>query len=193
MNARLQKILVLFMAAMLGLAALPARSFAIGEAGTFYVTPEFGVYGTSQKQVNSIITFGASGGYFIMDGLSIGAEALAYSFDQKKEGTNYRGYEQNPWAFGANALVRFYPVHTDKAAFFIGTGIGGLFSNDRIPYYRNGGQGQYSNPTLPVDVGFSVAMTQNVAFELVGRYQRIGFDDHGLDAWGGHAGIRITF
>ncbi|UJX41439.1 porin family protein [Desulfovibrio sp. JY] len=193
MNARLQKILVLFMAAMLGLAVLPARSFAIGEAGTFYVTPEFGVYGTSQKQVNSIITFGASGGYFIMDGLSIGAEALAYSFDQKKEGTNYRGYEKNPWAFGANALVRFYPVHTDKAAFFIGTGIGGLFSNDRIPYYRNGGQGQYSNPTLPVDVGFSVAMTQNVAFELVGRYQRIGFDDHGLDAWGGHAGIRITF
>ncbi|MGE4535925.1 MAG: outer membrane beta-barrel protein [Desulfovibrio sp.] len=193
MNARLQKILVLFMAAMLGLAALPARSFAIGEAGTFYVTPEFGVYGTSQKQVNSIITFGASGGYFIMDGLSIGAEALAYSFDQKREGTNYRDFQQNPWAFGANALVRFYPVHTDKAAFFIGTGIGGLFSGDRIPYYRNGGQGQYTNPTLPVDVGFSVAMTQNVAFELVGRYQRIGFDDHGLDAWGGHAGIRITF
>lgn len=193
MNAQLQKILVLLMAVCIGLAALPARSFAIGEAGTFYLQPEFGVYGTSQKQVNSIITFGASGGYFVMDGLSVGAEALAYSFDQRREGWTHSGYEKNPWAFGANALVRYYPIHTDTAAFFIGTGIGGVFASERIPYYRNGGQGNYSNPTLPVDVGFTVALTQSLAFELTGRYQRIGFDDHGLDAWGGHAGFRFTF
>jgi opacity protein-like surface antigen len=205
MKAQLQKILVLLMAVCIGLAALPARSFAIGEAGTFYVQPEFGVYGTGQKAVNSIITFGGSGGYFIIDGLSIGAEALAYSFDQKKisrstPAGNYLynvvrsdGYSQNPWAFGFNGLVRYYPVRTDKAAFFIGTGIGGLFSNDRIPYYSNGGRGSEANLTVPADIGFTVAFTPNMALEVTGRYQRIGFDNHGLDAWGGHAALRFTF
>jgi len=200
MNAQLQKILVLLMAVLIGLAALPARSFAIGEAGTFYVQPEFGFYGTGQKAVNSLFTFGASGGYFVMDGLSIGAEALAYSFDQKKiDGpvangvARSYGYQQNPWAFGANALVRYYPVRTDRAAFFIGSGIGGLFSGERIPFYSNGGRGSESNLTVPADIGFSVNLSQSVAFELVGRYQRIGFDNHGLDTWGGHAGLRFTF
>ena len=193
MNAQLRKLMLLLVAVCLGLAAVPSRAQAIGEAGTFYVTPEFGVYGTGQKQVNSILTFGASGGYFVMDGLSIGAEALAYSFDQKRTGIWRSEYTQNPWAFGANALIRYYPIRTDKAAFFIGTGIGGIFSSDRIPYYTNGGRGNSSNPTVPVDLGFTVNLSQSVAFELAGRYQRIGFDNHGLDAWGGHAGIRINF
>ena len=205
MNVQLTKIAALLLALCIGFAAVPARSHAIGEAGTFHVTPEFGAYGTGQKSVNSIITFGLSGGYFVMDGLSIGLEALAYSFDVRKIDrrgpvTNFLytvassdGYSNNPWAFGANALVRYYPVRTDKAAFFIGTGIGGLFSGDRIPYWENGGRGNYANPTLPVDVGFAVNLSQNVAFELTGRYQRIGFDNHGIDAWGGHGGIRITF
>lgn len=193
MNARVQKMLVLAMALLLGLVVLPSRSFALGEAGTMYLQPEFGVYGTGQKQVNSIITFGASGGYFVMDGLSLGLEALAYSFDQQKEGGHNGDFQKNPWAFGANALIRFYPVRTDKAAFFIGSGIGGLFAGDRVPYYRDGKKGNFNNPTVPVDVGFTVGITQNVAFELAGRYQRIGFDNQGLDAWGGHAGIRFTF
>jgi hypothetical protein len=205
MNARLQKIMVLVLAAFIGLAALPSRSFAIGEAGTAYVTPEFGFYGTGQKAVNSYLTFGASGGYFVMDGLSIGLEALAYSFDQRKIDRNTaagnllytvasnNGYTQNPWAFGANALIRYYPVRTDKAALYIGTGIGGIFSSDRVPFWENGGKGNYSNPTLPVDIGFTVAISPTVSFEVAGRYQRIGFDNHGLDGWGGHAGIRFTF
>ncbi|MEA4858161.1 MAG: hypothetical protein AAGU21_11215 [Solidesulfovibrio sp.] len=205
MNARLQKILVLALAVAIGFTALPSRSFAIGEAGTAYVTPEFGFYGTGQKEVESYFTFGASGGYFVMDGLSLGLEALAYSFNQKKIDRNtaagnflytavsHDGYSQNPWAFGANALIRYYPVRTDKAAFFIGTGIGGLFSGDRVPYYSDGHRGNTSNPTVPVDVGFTVAFSPSVSFELAGRYQRIGFDSAGLDGWGGHAGLRITF
>lgn len=194
MNKYMRKMLVLAMALCVGLAALPAKSFAMGEAGTFYVQPEFGVYGTGQKSVESLITFGASGGYFVMDGLMIGAEALAYSFNQQRDSGYYsRDYTQNPWAFGVNALVRFYPVRTDKFGMYIGSGIGGLFSGDRIPSYSNGGEGSYSNLTVPVDIGFAIALTQNVAFEIAGRYERIGFDNHGLDTWGGHAGIRITF
>jgi opacity protein-like surface antigen len=201
MNAYLRKLLVLAVTLCLGLVALPARSFAIGEAGTFYVQPEFGVYGTSQEAVKSIIAFGASGGFFVMDGLMIGAEALAYSFDQDKISKNsavygaarHEGYAQNPWAFGVNALVRYYMVHTDKVGVYVGSGIGGLFSGDRIPFYSNGGEGSYSNLTVPVDVGVAIALTQNVAFEVAGRYQRIGFDNHGLDSWGGHVGVRITF
>ncbi len=205
MKTQLRKILVLLMAVVIGLAALPARSFAIGEAGTFYLQPEFGVYGTGQKAVNSIITFGGSGGYFIMDGLSLGAEALAYSFDQKKidrrtpagnllyNVVRSDGYSQNPWAFGFNGLIRYYPVRTERASFYIGTGIGGLFSNDRIPYYSHGGRGETSNLTVPADIGFTVAFNPNLALDVAGRYQRIGFNDHGLDAWGGHVALRFTF
>ena len=154
MNAHLRKILVLAMAVCIGLAALPARSWAIAEAGTVYVQPEFGVYGTGQEAVKSIITFGASGGYFVMDGLSIGLEGLAYSFNQDKINRHTDlygwarsdGYSQNPWAFGFNALVRFYPIHTDTMGFYIGSGIGGLFSSDRIPFYSNGGEGSLRQP-----------------------------------------------
>ena len=191
MNAK--KILVLLMAVCIGLAVLPARSFAIGEAGTMYAQPEFGFYGVSQNRVSSVINFGASGGYFITDGLSIGAEALAYSFNQYRDGVYRSGFDYNPWAFGFNGLIRFYPVRTDSVAFFIGSGLGGLFSSERIPYYSNGGRGEYANLTLPVDIGFLVNMTQNVALEVTGRYQRIGFTGQGLDTWGGHAGIRFTF
>jgi hypothetical protein len=195
MNAQLRKITLLFLAVCIGFAALPARSQAIGEAGTFYVQPEFGAYGTSQKSVNSIIAFGASGGYFIMDGLSLGVEALAYSFDQKGDSSYNSGrtYQKNPWAFGFNGLVRYYPIRTDKFAFFIGSGLGGMFSSDNIPSYSDGEKGSTSNFTVPADLGFTVALTQNVSFELVARYQRIGFDKSGIDAWGGHGGLRITF
>ena len=131
-----------------------------------------------------------------MDGLALGVEGLAYSFDQKKEGSssyNRSEFQQNPWAFGFNGLVRYYPIRTDMASFFIGSGLGGMFSNDRIPYYTNGGRGNYSSMTLPADIGVTFNLTQTVGLELVGRYQRIGFDDHGLDSWGGHAGVKISF
>ena len=193
MNAQVKKILLLIMAICIGLAALPARSMAMAEAGTFVVSPEIGYYGVSQKPMNSFLTFGASGHYFVMDGLSIGAEALAYSFYQNKSYGSH-DYNVNPWAFGANALVRFYPIHTNTAGFFIGTGIGGLFSGDRVPYYaRRHQRGYTANVTLPVDMGFAFNLTDNIAFELTGRYQRIGFDDRGMDSWGGHGAFRFTF
>ena len=50
-----------------------------------------------------------------------------------------------------------------------------------------------ASKAAPVDIGFLVNMTQNVALEVTGRYQRIGFTGQGLDTWGGHAGIRFTF
>lgn len=193
MNALIKKLSLLALMVCLGLAALPARASAMGEAGTFTVSPEFGFYGTGSKTVNSYMTMGASGHYFIMDGLSVGAEALAYSFYQNKKYGSH-DYNVNPWAFGTNALIRFYPVHTETMGFYIGTGIGGLFSGDRIPYYaKRGKRGYDSNVTLPVDVGFSVAVANNVALELAARYQRVGFDDRGFDGWGGHVGIRFTF
>lgn len=193
MNAHLKKLLVLALMVGIAVTALPKRSMAIGEEGTFALQPEFGFYGTDRKVLNSFLTFGASGHYFVLDGLSIGAEALAYSFFQNKDYGGH-GYSSNPWAFGFNGLVRYYPVHTDTVGFFIGTGIGGLFSGDRIPYYtKRGKRGYDSNVTLPVDLGFAVNVADNVALELTGRYQRVGFTDRGFDAWGGHAAVRFTF
>lgn len=193
MNAHMKKILVLAMAVCIGLAALPVRSWALGEAGTFVVQPEFGFYGVSQKPMNSFITFGASGHYFIMDGLSLGVEGLAYSFNQSSHYGRH-DYTDNPWGFGFNALVRFYPVHTNTMGFYIGTGLGGLFTSEEVPYRTSWHEkGETSNLTLPVDLGFVVNLTENIGFEVAGRYQRIGVTDNGMDSWGGHASIRFSF
>lgn len=193
MNAHLKKILMLAMAVCIGLAALPARSWALAEAGTFSIQPEFGYYGVSQKPMSSFVTFGGSAHYFVMDGLSLGAEGLAYSFYQDSH-YGHHDYTANPWAFGFNALVRFYPVHTNNMGFYIGSGIGGLFSGENIPY-RSGwrDQGETSSLTVPVDLGFVYNFTDNIGIEVAGRYQRIGFTDHGMDSWGGHASLRFSF
>jgi len=70
MNAHLKKLLLLALLVGIAVTALPARSMAIGEEGTFSVAPEFGFYGADRKAINSFFTMGASGHYFVMDGLA---------------------------------------------------------------------------------------------------------------------------
>ncbi len=188
------------MALSLFLAQRPASAVDVAAQGTFHVTPEFGIYGASQNSVNTIITAGASVGYFVIDGLSLGAEFLYYNINQSDvadDVVSYYGgsrqFHSNVNGFGTNFLVRFYPIHQDNFALFLGTGIGGLFTDERIPSWQNGQQGEYSNWTLPVDVGAAITLSDNVSLDLTGRYQRIGFAGTGIDAFGGHAGIRISF
>lgn len=180
-----------------GLAAAPPVFAGMGDAGTFYLTPEAGVYGTAQKSVNVIATLGASAGYFVAPGFSIGLEALGYYINQR-DARDYvplggGGYHGDVGGFGSNFLVRYYPVHDDAFALYIGTGIGVLFAGDRVPTWENGSRGYYTNATLPVDLGVTFGLTESMSLELAARYQRIGFQNPGVDAFGGRAGLRFTF
>ena len=181
-----------------GLVAASSALAGTGDAGTFYLTPEAGVYGTAQKSVNVIATFGASAGYFVAPGFSLGLEALGYYINQRDArdylpGALGGGYHGDVGGFGSNFLVRYYPVHDDAFALYIGTGLGVLFAGDRVPAWENGARGFYTNATLPVDLGVTFGLTQTMSLELAGRYQRIGFQNPGVDAFGGRAGVRFSF
>lgn len=153
----------------------------------FYISPEFGVYGTSQKDVNSIITYGGSAGYFIFDNFSVGVEANGYYADLDNRGYyDPRGSSAN--GFGFNALVRFYLFKEDPFRLYVGTGFGGLFMDEDLTY-----GGESSSFTLPVDLGMTINFTKNIGLDVGGRYQRIGFTEDGVDAWGGHASLRFMF
>jgi opacity protein-like surface antigen len=188
------------LALLVGMAHRPAAAADIAAQGTFHVTPEAGIYGTAQKGVNTIFTAGASAGYFVIDGLSLGAEFLYYNINQSDTADDIvsyfggsRSYHSTVNGFGTNFLVRYYPIHQEGFAMFLGTGIGGLFTDERTPAWQDGKQGEYNHWTLPVDLGIAVNLSETVSFDLTGRYQRIGFSNTGIDAFGGHAGIRISF
>ena len=171
-------------AACLVMAAGPATAELASE-GTGYIEPQAGVYGTAQENVGVIVTYGANLGYFVIDGLSLGAELLGYYINQD--------FDQDANAFGVNFLVRFWPIRTDSFGLYIGTGIGGLFADTRVPSWDSGDRGDFNNWTLPVDVGVAINFADNLSLNLGGRYQRIGFTSPGVDAFGGHAGLEFTF
>jgi opacity protein-like surface antigen len=188
------------LALFLGMAQRPASAADVAAQGTFHITPEAGIYGAAQKGVNTIFTAGASAGYFVIDGLSLGAEFLYYNFNQSDTADDVvayyggkRKYHDTTNGFGANFLVRYYPIHQDGFALFVGTGLGGLFTDQRTPSWQDGSEGEYNHWTLPVDLGIAINLSDTVSFDLTGRYQRIGFSNTGIDAFGGHAGLRISF
>ncbi|WP_176631496.1 outer membrane beta-barrel protein [Desulfolutivibrio sulfoxidireducens] len=188
------------LALCLFLAQRPASAADVAAQGTFHLTPEAGIYGAGQKSVNTIFTVGASVGYFVIDGLSLGAEFLYYNINQSDlydDVVSYYGgsrkFHSTVNGFGTNFLVRYYVVHQDNFALFLGSGIGGLFTDHRAPAWENDKQGNYSNWTVPVDLGVAINLSDTVSLDLTGRYQRIGFTKAGIDAFGGHAGIRISF
>ncbi|MFW5735646.1 MAG: outer membrane beta-barrel protein [Oceanidesulfovibrio sp.] len=153
----------------------------------FYISPEFGAYGTSQEDVDLLLSYGGSIGYFVLDHLSLGLEANGYYADLKNHGVyDYRGDSAN--GFGFNALIRLYLLREDPFRLYVGTGIGGLFMDEDLVY-----DGESDFVTVPVDLGFTVYFSDYCSLDVGGRYQRIGFTEDGVDAWGGRAALRISF
>ncbi len=193
----------IFVAAALALClALSAGSAlaVFGDASTGYVEPTVGLYGAPQKSIDTIFTYGANLGYFVTDGLSLGGEFLGYYVTGKNmhDEINKAEYNRNTWdgnsnGFGANFLVRYYPIREDFFGLYFGTGVGGLFMDSRLPYYEDGKRGNFSNWTLPVDLGINLNFSDMLSLDLAGRYQRIGFCNPGVDAFGGHVGLKINF
>ncbi|MCA1945649.1 MAG: outer membrane beta-barrel protein [Desulfovibrio sp.] len=184
----MKKLLLLASLALaLTLGAVTAQA-ASTDAERFYIQPEVGLYGTSSKDVSTIFTYGLSAGVFVTDGLALGGEFLGYYLSMNSRSGYWHNRYDAANGFGFNGLIRYYPFTAEQASMYIGTGLGGLFTDERLVY-----NGYYSSLTLPVDLGVTIDVTDQFSLDLGGRYQRIGFSRHGLDAWGGNLGMSIVF
>ena len=162
------------------------------EAGTFYLTPKVGMYGSTNKNISSMFTYGAEAGFFVIDGLSLGVEALGYVIYQKRKPNAFLSSNSNyeyANAFSPIAIARYHYMLSDKASVFGGIGLGGFFSDVKVP--RNG---YTSNFTEVGEIGFDFALTEMVSLQLAARYQHIGdFSNKGSDNFGGNFGVKIAF
>lgn len=162
------------------------------KAGTVYLEPRGGVYGTLSSHVDVIATYGGALGYFVVDNLSIEAEGLGYYIDQQKiEGTTYglAAKKDAATAFGGSLMARWHMFTSERASFFIAGGAGGLWADRRVPY-----RGKQYSVTEQGELGATVKLTDNFNIKLAGRYQHIGaFNQNGLSALGGNLGLNFTF
>jgi hypothetical protein len=160
--------------------------------GTSYIEPRGGVYGTTNKNVNVIGTYGGAAGHYLADGVAIEAEGLGYAVDQTTRKATPLGLsskEETTNAVGVAAMARWNFVRTPTGTLFVGAGGGGVFADKELPYNgsKQSGAGQ-------ADVGASVALAKNVSLKAAGRYQHLGsFSDKGLDSLGGNVGFKISF
>jgi outer membrane protein W len=195
MNAMLRKILILGIILAFGLAAGLAQAKTL-DAGTFYIEPKVGYYGNSNSRIGSMFAFGAEGGFFPINGLSLGAELLGYSVYQKKNPFSNSNVWENVGAFSPIAMARYHFINEQAYSVFAGIGLGGFFSDTRIP--RNG---YTSNFTEVGEIGFNVFITEMVRLQMAGRYQHVGewgtndswAGPRGFDNWGGNASVKFVF
>jgi hypothetical protein len=189
MNHSLKKLLALAVVLAMSLSAALAQAKTMTQ-GSIYVEPKVGLYANSNSRISSMFSYGAEAGVFVMDGLSIGVEALGYVVTQKR----------NPWwggngayesvnAFGPMGFIRYYFVNEERFSAFAGLGIGGFFSSVPIP--RNG---YSSNLSEAAEIGFNAFLTDNLSMQISGRWQHIGpFSNQGADNWGGNLALKYVF
>lgn len=162
------------------------------KAGTAYLEPRGGVYGTFDDHVNVIATYGGALGYFVVDNLSLEAEGLGYYIDQQKidaTGLGMAAKKDAATAFGGSLMARWHMAASDQASFFVGAGAGGLWADRKVPY-----RGMQYSITEQAELGATVKITEGFNIKLAGRYQHIGtFDKNGLSALGGNLGLNFTF
>jgi len=162
------------------------------KAGTAYLEPRGGVYGTFDDHVQVIATYGGALGYFVVDNLSIEAEGLGYYIDQQKidaTGMGMAAKKDAATALGGSLMARWHMAATDQASFFVAAGAGGLWADRKVPY-----RGMQYSVTEQAELGATVKITEGFNIKLAGRYQHIGtFDKNGLSALGGNLGLNFTF
>ncbi len=160
--------------------------------GTTYLEPRGGIYGTTNKNVKIIGTYGGAAGYYVADGVALEAEGLGYAVDQTVKRATPLGVsskDETTSAVGVAGMARWNFVRTSQGTLFAGVGGGGVFADKETPYNgaRQSGAGQ-------ADLGASVALSKNVSLKAAGRYQHLGeFSDKGLDSLGGNLGLKISF
>jgi hypothetical protein len=168
------------------------------DAGTFYIEPKVGFYGNSNNRIGSMFSAGGEIGYFVIPGLSLGAEFLGYSVYQKKYPLIHANTWENVGAFSPIGIIRYHFINEQNYSVFAGVGLGGFFSEVKIP--RNG---YTSNLTEIAEVGFNYFLTDMISLQLAGRWQHIGEygssgsginnAPKGSDNWGGNLAVKFVF
>jgi hypothetical protein len=191
-----RKLLIMILAALAVVGTLGLAQAKTLDGGTFYIEPKVGFYGNTNSKISSMFSYGAEAGYFIFDNFSLGGEFLGYAIYQKKNpysGSNSYQYDAN--AFSPIAIARYHFYSTDKMSLFAGVGLGGFFSDKKVP--RNGYD---SNLTEIGEVGFNVFITEMVSLQLAGRWQHIGeygsnsgSSPKGSDNFGGNFAVKFVF
>lgn len=194
MNAMFKRMLLILTGACLILAASAGWVLAQNyPAGTFNIEPRFGMFGTTNKRVNSIWTYGAAAGAFITDNLALELEGMGASVDQMRPIRYANGstdeFHRTSNAFASNLNLRWHFVNSSQGSMFVGAGVGGMWADYRVPY-----NGFESSVTENCELGATLALGQHMSLKGAFRYWHIGqFSDQGVNALGGTLGLNISF
>ena len=193
MNTMLQKIFLILTGACLILAAsagwVMAQTYT---AGTASVEPRVGLFGTTNKYVSSIWTYGGAAGYYVADNVALEVEGMGLYINQTRPLWTFYGLDsvdRTGHGFGSNFNIRWHMLTSAQASLYIAGGVGGLWTDTKVPY-----NGYESSLTENCELGATFALTQNMNLKGAFRYMHIGeFSDHGINAFGGNVGVNFTF
>ena len=194
MNTLLRKIFLVLTGVCLILAASAGWVLAqTYTAGTASVEPRVGLFGTSNKHVSSIWTYGGAAGYYIADNVALELEGLGVYVNQTRPLWITPGYladlDRTGHGFNGNLNIRWHMLTTSQASLYIGGGMGGLWTDTKVPY-----NGSENSLTENCTIGGTLAITQHMNVKGGFRYMHIGeFSDHGINAFGGDLGLNFTF
>ena len=198
MNACFRKLLITCLLAVFTVVGtLGVAQAKTLDGGTFYIEPKAGIYGNTNSRISSMVSYGGEVGYFIFDRFSLGAEFLGYAIYQKQNPASwYKTYKYDANAFSPIAIARYHFFSTDNMSLFAGVGVGGFFSDRKVP--RNG---YTSNLTEIGEAGVNVFITEMISLQLAGRWQHIGewgcgssgSGPKGSDNFGGNFAVKFVF
>jgi len=193
MDALLRKMLLALAVVCLVLAASAGMVMAQTlTAGTFNFEPRFSAFGTTNKRVNSIYTYGGAVNYYVMDNVAVEVEGMGVYVDQNKRFESPTGYgsKSSPASgIGGNFNARWHFVATTQATLFAGAGVGGLWADAKVPY-----NGFENSVTENGELGATYALTQQLSLKGSVKYMHIGqFNNQGVDAFGGTLGLNVSF
>lgn len=160
------------------------------EAGTGYVQPKIGFYGSSNNRINSAFTYGGEAGFFFMDNVSMAVELMGMALNQKKDPLGVSSSQTYPNAFAPMAFARYHFLTQERFGLFAGLGLGGFFATDRVP-----ANGERSNLSEAGEVGFNTSLNDVLSLQLSGRWQHVGpyWSDTGFNLWGGNMAVKYSF
>jgi len=194
MNAIFQRMLLILTGACLILAASAGWVLAQNyPSGTFNIEPRVGLFGSTNKRVNTIWTYGAAAGGFITDNLALELEAMGVAIDQTRPvavgSFNSEEVNRPTGGFATNGNLRWHMFTSTQASMYVGAGLGGLWTNYKVPY-----NGFESSLTENCSLGGTLALTEHMSLKGEFRYWHIGqFTDQGVSALGGTLGVNFSF
>jgi hypothetical protein len=185
MRKKMLKIAALgIITALIAFVAVSQAAAGSLEKGSSYTEGRKVVYGTN-ADIGDMTAKGGAVGVFVADGLAVEGEGMSYSINGERDQLDAKAKE----ALSAAIAARWHFIQGEKGSMHVGVGAGSIVSDK--PLSR-----ELSKQTLSqqAEMGFSLALKENVSLKATGRYQRMGDAlDPGMEAMGGNFGVKISF